>query len=261
MLASVLLSCGGKSQILAFYPNKGRTVKWPLLQVHAVKPWIRGATIGASPRNCGKMALLDSPAGISSIRLEGLSRATNQPQEVKVMEEKRDRTVLIAVVTGVVALLLGLCLGALVGGVAGYFIGQQAARQPVELEAPPLLPETPTLPEIPVPEFRLPVLPDTTGVSGAWIQEVVPNSPAAKAGLTPRDVITYVDDTALDEEHDLATVLGRYQPGDEVTLTVWRFGETRKVTATLGQHPDDPQRAYLGVKYINFAFQRRLPRD
>lgn len=177
------------------------------------------------------------------------------------MEQNRGRTVLIAVVTGVVTLLLGLCLGALAGGVAGYFIGRQAALQPVELEAPPLPPETPTLPEIPVPEFRLPVFPDMTGVTGAWIQEVMKGSPADKAGLAPRDVITHVDDTALDEEHDLAAVLSRYQPGDEITLTVWRFGETRKVTVTLGQHPDDPQRAYLGVKYLGFTFERRLPGD
>lgn len=178
--------------------------------------------------------------------------------------EKPNRTALIAVVTGIVALLLGLCLGGLAGGVGGYLIGRSAAPRagapqwPRFVPTPPGgLPALPTPRSLPTPERLHPggLIPQ----AGAMIQEVVTGSPAAEAGLKAGDIITKVDDTPIDADHRLADVVTQYKPGDKVTLTVWRTGSTRTITVTVGVHPEDATRAYLGVRYGELAPQRGTP--
>lgn len=68
---------------------------------------------------------------------------------------------------------------------------------------------------------------------------IVPNSPAAKAGLQEGDVITKVNDTDINEEHSLTSVIGRHGVGETVTLTVVRGGQTMSVKATLEAAPGD----------------------
>ncbi len=168
--------------------------------------------------------------------------------------EKSNRTTLIAVITGIVALLLGLCLGGLAGGVGGYLIGQSTAPRAIATQRPRAIP-TPQrgLPAIPTP--RAPQTPERMrpgGLipqAGAMIQEVVAGSPADEAGLKAGDIVTLVDKTPIDADHRLADVVAQYKPGDKVTLTVWRMTATRTITVTVGAHPEDATRAYLGVKY------------
>jgi S1-C subfamily serine protease len=80
---------------------------------------------------------------------------------------------------------------------------------------------------------------------GVALVDVGANSPAARAGLQPfrrgsrgeilaGDVITAVNDDAVADLDDMLTVLESRQPGDTVTLTVWRAGQTRRVPAVLG---------------------------
>lgn len=178
--------------------------------------------------------------------------------------EKPNRTAWIAVITGIVALLLGLCLGGLAGGVGGYLIGRSAAPRTAATLWPRFMP-TPQrdLPAIPTP--RPPQPPERLrpgGIipqAGAMIQEVAANSPAAEAGLKVGDIITQVDRTPIDANHRLADVVAQYKPGDKVTLTVWRTGSTRTITVTVGAHPEDATRAYLGVRYGELAPQRVTP--
>ncbi len=80
---------------------------------------------------------------------------------------------------------------------------------------------------------------------GVALVDVGAGSPAARAGLQPfrrgnrgeilaGDVIVAVNDDAVTDLDDMLTVLETRQPGDTVTLTVWRGGQTRKVQAVLG---------------------------
>lgn len=76
-------------------------------------------------------------------------------------------------------------------------------------------------------------LPGTT--SGVVIGDVLPGSPGAAAGLRAGDVVTKVNDQAIDEEHPLATIMLRFRPGDRVRLSVVRDGREQVVEVTLGR--------------------------
>lgn len=68
---------------------------------------------------------------------------------------------------------------------------------------------------------------------------IVANSPAEKAGLQEKDIITEVDGTKIDASHSLTALLGQHTPGDKVDLTIIRNGKTINLTATLGTAPGD----------------------
>jgi S1-C subfamily serine protease len=103
--------------------------------------------------------------------------------------------------------------------------------------------------------------------TGAQIVEVVPDSPAAAAGLQVGDLILSVDQEAVGPQADLADLIQKYGPGDKVTLKVQSEDEqqARQVSVTLGAKPDDPELAYLGVAYQakmgEFPFMENLPLD
>jgi S1-C subfamily serine protease len=86
---------------------------------------------------------------------------------------------------------------------------------------------------------------------GALITQVVSGSPAEQAGLQAGDVITAVDEQQLSTSTSLADLIGQHQPGDNVTLDV--IGpdqQSHQVTVELGEKPDQPGSAYLGVQYV-----------
>lgn len=66
---------------------------------------------------------------------------------------------------------------------------------------------------------------------------ILPDTPAAKAGLKVNDVITAVDGTKIDQQHSLTALLSQHQPGDKVRLTILRAGKTLHITVTLGTAP------------------------
>lgn len=66
---------------------------------------------------------------------------------------------------------------------------------------------------------------------------VVPDSPAAKAGIKTGDVITTADGTKIDQAHSLTAILAQHQPSDKVRLTIVRGDKTLHLTATLGIAP------------------------
>jgi S1-C subfamily serine protease len=85
---------------------------------------------------------------------------------------------------------------------------------------------------------------------GAIIVGVTADSPAAEAGLQPKDIITAVDGQGVDAEHQLTDLIEQYQPGDTVTLTVERPGqEAREVKVELGENPEQAGVPYLGLRF------------
>ena len=89
---------------------------------------------------------------------------------------------------------------------------------------------------------------------GAIVLEVVPESPAAQAGLQPGDWITAVDGTELSESAgNLGDVIGGFEPGASVNLDYERAGEAMTAAVTLGEHPETGS-AMLGLRYRPWPF-------
>jgi serine protease Do len=76
---------------------------------------------------------------------------------------------------------------------------------------------------------------------GAYISDepesVINNSPADKAGLQPEDVITKVNEQAVNDRLPLASALSRYGIGEAVQLTIFRDGKEQTVRVTLEAAP------------------------
>ena len=81
---------------------------------------------------------------------------------------------------------------------------------------------------------------------GIVLVDVGRGSPAEKAGLQPfrrgnrgevvaGDVITAIDNQPVTDLDDMLEQLERHQPGDTVTLTLWRSGQARKQPVVLGK--------------------------
>ena len=73
--------------------------------------------------------------------------------------------------------------------------------------------------------------------SGGQVLRVFPGTPAAKAGIRPGDVITKIDDSAVESSDDLVGKIGEKKAGDAVTLEIRRDGGQRSVRVTLAQQP------------------------
>jgi S1-C subfamily serine protease len=77
------------------------------------------------------------------------------------------------------------------------------------------------------------------GVAGVLIVGVTPRSGAARAGLRGTepgllgDIIVQLDGEAVPTIADLRVILDRYQPGDDVEVTIIRDGETLDAVVTL----------------------------
>ncbi len=78
--------------------------------------------------------------------------------------------------------------------------------------------------------------PSTTpnGASGAYVKSVTPGGPADIAGIKPGDLITAVDGTPIHAFDELRGTISAYNPGDTVTVTIERDGQSAQVEVTLG---------------------------
>jgi serine protease Do len=73
-------------------------------------------------------------------------------------------------------------------------------------------------------------------VNGLVVKTVMPATPAASAGVTAGDIIVAIDGTEVRDIGELVSYLGEYASyGDEVTLTVRRYGAEIELTLTVGK--------------------------
>lgn len=61
---------------------------------------------------------------------------------------------------------------------------------------------------------------------------VAANSPASRAGLEAGDIITKIGDNTLGKTGSLSSVIGQYRPGNTVSVTYIRDGQTRTTDVT-----------------------------
>lgn len=76
---------------------------------------------------------------------------------------------------------------------------------------------------------------ETEDIRGAYVYSVVPNGPAAKAGLRKNDIIIKVNDTEISSIEDLKSFLEGLKVGDTITVTYVRNNTVRTTQLTLGE--------------------------
>ncbi len=76
---------------------------------------------------------------------------------------------------------------------------------------------------------------------GAVVSDVNPDTPAAKAGIKPEDVVVVVDGNPVDSSGALTRSVGFKQPGTEVNLTIYRGGKKQDVKLKLGERPPEDE--------------------
>ena len=75
---------------------------------------------------------------------------------------------------------------------------------------------------------------DPNQPKGVLLSDVVPDGPAAKAGLKGGDLIIQIGTTEIASVSDLMYVLGAAKPGEKTTVTFVRNGKQDKIDATFG---------------------------
>lgn len=79
-------------------------------------------------------------------------------------------------------------------------------------------------------------LQDTNGVI---VLEVIPNSPAAKAGLRSYDVVRKVGEKAITDTDDFQEAIKELKPGETVMFVVRRKGGTHPIPVEIGNRPEE----------------------
>lgn len=75
------------------------------------------------------------------------------------------------------------------------------------------------------------------GVRGVLISDVVDGSPADKAGLRNRDIVLKMDGKSIEDERDFTSMIRNAGSGTDITLTIWRAGQTLDLHPTLARAP------------------------
>jgi serine protease Do len=79
--------------------------------------------------------------------------------------------------------------------------------------------------------------------TGALVASITPDSPAAKAGLKPGDVILGGGGQPIKAVHDLPRLVAATPIGQKFDLTIRRNGKEMTVAATIAEMPENPQQA------------------
>jgi len=76
-------------------------------------------------------------------------------------------------------------------------------------------------------------------VRGVLVSDVVPDSPAAKAGIQRGDIITEFDSKRLEGPADLQRAVGLLAPGQSAKVRVWREQGDKTVEVRVTEAPDE----------------------
>lgn len=81
------------------------------------------------------------------------------------------------------------------------------------------------------------LVPNAVSVTPPYVEEVLPDSPAAKAGLRPDDLIVYMDGELVPSIKVFREIMKQYGPGTDVKLDVQRANSLVSVKLRLAEQP------------------------
>jgi C-terminal processing protease CtpA/Prc len=93
---------------------------------------------------------------------------------------------------------------------------------------------------------------------GVVLGKIVPDSPAAKAGLKENDVVTEINGQRVEGAAQFRRMIREIPAGRSIQLTVWRDGRSQTVSAILGKS-EERRRAMKMVAPTPGAFAFRMP--
>jgi serine protease Do len=94
---------------------------------------------------------------------------------------------------------------------------------------------------------------------GVVVGRIVPDSPAAKAGLKEKDVITDLNGQRVEGSAQFRRMIHEIPAGRGVQLTVWRDGRTQTLSATLGK-AEEGNRVWMNEVPTPGAFAFHMPK-
>jgi serine protease Do len=86
---------------------------------------------------------------------------------------------------------------------------------------------------------------DPENPAGALVDDVTPDSPAARAGIRQGDVILSINGRPVTVARDLPRIVRENQIGQRIALMLRRDGRDRKASAVIGLMPGQPRMASL----------------
>jgi serine protease Do len=93
---------------------------------------------------------------------------------------------------------------------------------------------------------------------GVVVGKVVPDSPAAKAGLKENDVVTEINGQRVEGAAQFRRMIHEIPAGRSIQLTVWRDGRSQTISATLGKS-EERRQAFKLANPTPGAFAFRMP--
>lgn len=73
---------------------------------------------------------------------------------------------------------------------------------------------------------------------GAVVYDVLSDSPGARAGILPGDLITRIDGRRVRSTEDVTRIIGNVTPGSTVAFELFRYGEPRSLRVRIGSRLD-----------------------
>jgi serine protease Do len=93
---------------------------------------------------------------------------------------------------------------------------------------------------------------------GVVLGKIIPDSPAAKAGLKENDVVTEINGQRVEGAAQFRRMIHEVPAGRSIQLTVWRDGRSQSISATLGKS-EERRRAMKMMTPTPGTFAFRMP--
>jgi serine protease Do/serine protease DegQ len=95
------------------------------------------------------------------------------------------------------------------------------------------------------------------GTKGVVISDVVPDSPADKAGLKRTDFVVSINDHPVSSPEELRLTIAQIQPGSLTKLKIMRDGREKLISVTLGKLTENPDELFTGVNVTPLTDEAR----